>query len=100
LESETSDGGGGFRVNSERDNINYASVAPSDEKTAENFSQGNDHKQSMTQEEKRRKLIKWGIIGGIVLIVVILAIVLPLTLIKPTPPTPPTPPGPLPLPGG
>ena len=31
---------------------------------------------------KRKKYIKWGIIGGVALIVVILAIVLPLVLIK------------------
>ena len=33
-------------------------------------------------DAKRKKYIKWGIIGGIVLILVVLAIVLPLVLIK------------------
>jgi len=33
-----------------------------------------------TPEAKRKKYIKWGIIGGIALIAVVLAIVLPLTL--------------------
>lgn len=34
------------------------------------------------QEARRKKYIKWGIIGGVALIVIVLAIVLPLTLIK------------------
>jgi len=49
------------------------------------------------QEARRKKLIKYGIIGGIVLIIVVLAIVLPLVLIKKNPDTPPGPPGPQPL---
>ena len=32
------------------------------------------------KQAKRKKLIKWGIIGAIILIIIILAIVLPLTL--------------------
>jgi N-terminal barrel of NtMGAM and CtMGAM, maltase-glucoamylase len=48
-------------------------------------------------DEKRRKYIKYGIFGGIGLIILILAIVLPLTLggkkkPDPTPPIPPPPP--------
>ena len=50
-----------------------------------------------TAEAKKKKYIKWGIIGGIGLIVIILAIVLPLTLGgHKNPPGPPHPP----LPGG
>ncbi len=52
-----------------------------------------------SQDIRRKKTIKYSIIGGIVLIVVILAIVLPIVLLnkdKDTPPTPtekpPTPP--------
>jgi hypothetical protein len=55
-------------------------------------------------EEKRRKMIKWGIIGAVGLIIVILAIVLPLTLggggDNPGPKPPPSPVGPTPLPSG
>jgi hypothetical protein len=54
-------------------------------------------------DAKRKKYIKWGIIGAIILIVVILAIVLPITLTHkdndnptPPPPTPPTPGPPFP----
>lgn len=43
--------------------------------TRENISGTQDPRQ-----QKRKKYIKWGIIGGIILIAVILAIVLPLTL--------------------
>lgn len=46
------------------------------------------------QEARRKKYIKWGIIGSIVLIIVVLAIVLPLVLIKKNPDVPPGPPGP------
>ena len=50
---------------------------------------------------KRKKIIKWSIIGGISAIVITLAIVLPIVLINPKkPPTPPTPPPHPPLPGG
>lgn len=47
--------------------------------------------------EKKKKYIKWGIIGTLILIALTLAIVLPLTLgkggdPKPTPPSPPGPP--------
>lgn len=45
---------------------------------------------------KKRKYIKYGIIGGIGLIVLVLAIVLPLVLIHHDTPVPPNPP----LPGG
>ena len=48
-------------------------------------------------ELKKKKCIKWSIIGGLGAIVLTLAIVLPIVLIKPSPP--PTPPHP-PLPGG
>lgn len=45
------------------------------------------------QQAKRKKIIKWGIIGAIITIIIILAIVLPLTLIKSddnnSPPFPP-----------
>jgi hypothetical protein len=52
---------------------------------------------TQTAEEKKKKYVKWGIIGGIALIVIILAIVLPIVLGgKKIPPTPPHPP----LPGG
>lgn len=34
------------------------------------------------EDAKKKKYIKWGIIGAIILIAVVLAIVLPLTLIK------------------
>ena len=47
---------------------------------------------------KRKKIIKWSIIGGIGAIVLTLAIVLPIVLIKPD--KPPTPPPHPPLPGG
>lgn len=49
-------------------------------------------------QAKRKKYIKWGIIGGIALIVVILAIVLPLTLMHhdDNPISPVDPHGPLP----
>jgi hypothetical protein len=49
---------------------------------------------SPDMDEKRRKYIKWGIIGGVVTVCVVLAIVLPLTLGgggKPPGPTPPAP---------
>jgi hypothetical protein len=45
---------------------------------------------------KRKKIIKWSIIGGLSAIVLTLAIVLPIVLIKPDKPTPPPHP---PLPG-
>lgn len=54
----------------------------------------------ISPEEKKRKLIKWGVIGGITLIILILAIVLPLTLGGDKPSPPPSPVGPPPLPGG
>lgn len=47
-------------------------------------------------DEKRRKYIKYAIFGGIGLIILILAIVLPLTL-GGNKPSPPTPPGPKPI---
>jgi hypothetical protein len=48
---------------------------------------------------QKKKYLKWGLIGGAVLIVVILAIVLPLTVGGGgKPPTPPTPPAPPPFP--
>lgn len=48
-------------------------------------------------DEKKKKYIKWGIIGGLILIALTLAIVLPLTLgggrgPEPTPTPPPEPP--------
>ena len=45
---------------------------------------------SRWSDEKKRKYIKWGIIGGVILIILVLAIVLPLTLgkKKPVPPKP------------
>lgn len=46
--------------------------------TRENISGANDDERS----QKRKKYIKWGIIGAIIVIAVILAIVLPLTLKK------------------
>lgn len=56
--------------------------------------------QTLDQEAKRKKYIKWGIIGAIILIIVVLAIVLPIVLTNkgggdnPTPtPVPPIPPG-------
>ena len=45
---------------------------------------------------KRKKIIKWSIIGGIGAIVLTLAIVLPIVLIKPNKPPTPTPNPPLP----
>lgn len=72
-----------------------ASVTPNDRERL----LGSEDK--LNADEKKRKLIKWGVIGGVTLIIVILAIVLPLTLggDKPSPP-PPSPIGPSPLPGG
>jgi hypothetical protein len=52
---------------------------------------------STEADDKKKKMLKWGIIGGLVLIITILAIVLPLTLRKKPPPNPI---GPTPLPGG
>ena len=37
------------------------------------------------QNEKRNKILKWGLIGGAILLVVILAIVLPIVLSKKNP---------------
>jgi len=56
------------------------------------------------KEAKRRKFIKWAVIGGIGLTIITLAIVLPIVLTKgggkdpdnPPPPPPPPPPGPKP----
>ncbi len=72
-----------------------ASVSPNDRERL----LGSEDK--LNADEKKRKLIKWGVIGGVTLIIVIIAIVLPLTLggDKPSPP-PPSPIGPTPLPGG
>jgi hypothetical protein len=72
-----------------------------DDKTEDAMSGAN----ALTADAKKKKYIKWGIIGAIILIVVVLAIVLPITLTKKnndnpiTPPTPPAPPGP-PIPDG
>ncbi len=38
--------------------------------------------ESWSEKEKRKKIIKWSIIGAVILIIVVLAIVLPLVLIK------------------
>ena len=38
--------------------------------------------QDMEQSERKKKIIKWSVIGGIVTIAVVLAIVLPITLKK------------------
>ena len=88
----------GDRIHRSQD-INGGSVDPTErDKLLGNGSDGN------TQDEKKRKLIKWGIIGGIALIIIVLAIVLPLTLgggdNPPGPRPPPSPVGPTPLPGG
>jgi hypothetical protein len=57
-----------------------------------------DHGDKDAQQEKRRKYIKYGIFGGIGVIILTLAIVLPLTLKKKPPgPSPPTPPPPKPV---
>jgi hypothetical protein len=71
-----------------------ASVAPTDRDRL--LGSGDN----LNADEKKRKLIKWGIIGGVTLIIVILAIVLPLTLGGDKPSPPPSPIGPSPLPGG
>ena len=54
---------------------------------------------NLTDEEKRKKKIKYAIFGGIGLLAVVLAIVLPLTLGHRDPPRP-DPIGPNPLPAG
>jgi len=62
-----------------------------------NASDGNYQTTTIDQGAKRKKIIKWGIIGAIITIIVILAIVLPIVLIKKdenpdNPPVPPVPP--------
>jgi|LauGreDrversion4_2_1035121.scaffolds.fasta_scaffold38232_1 hypothetical protein len=56
-----------------------------------------DHGDKDAQNEKRRKYIKYGIFGGIGVIILVLAIVLPITLKRPPGPSP-DPPGPEPKP--
>jgi hypothetical protein len=49
---------------------------------------------SRWSDEKKRKYIKWGLIGGVILIALVLAIVLPIVLAKKKPVPPPKPPVP------
>jgi hypothetical protein len=72
-----------------------------DDKTEDTHSETN----ALTADAKKKKYIKWGIIGAIILVAVVLAIVLPITLTKknndnPTPPPPPSPPPGPPIPDG
>lgn len=72
------------------ENLRGVSVSPSDREKLLGSSE-------RLADEKKRNMLKWGLIGGLMLIIVILAIVLPLIFKKNLPPDPI---GPAPLPGG